>query len=307
MKINNLVDVVSLGTPCSSQDIQEIKAFLSTNNFQSNIFLEQETTIAKTNPHEFATINSKIRFEQFRLALENPDSKIIWCSRGGYGSAEIINYLSTLARPKQTKLFIGFSDISSINIFLQQNWNYPSVIAPMLIQCALNKVSKQSIQTIIEVILGKINQFSYSLINLKNLEYQAITGQVVGGCVSVIAGNFATKNQLNWHNKILFLEDEGEDGERLDRYFQQISTIIFESKLQPKAIVLGNFMQGNCHGTPKQKNIEIAINNFANKTQEIPFFIEQSFCLGHSFEMMPLGIGIDAKIVNNQLHQTIIV
>ena len=307
MKINNLVDIVSLGTPCCIQDIEAIKNFLASYNFQPNIFLEKETTISQENTHEFAIIDRKIRFEQLKQALENPNSRIIWCSRGGYGSAEIIDYLSTLNKPRQTKLFIGFSDISSINIFLQQNWSYPSLIAPMLIQCALKKVSQHSIQTIIDVISGKINKFSYNLINLRNHNYQTITGQVVGGCVSVIAGNFATKNQLNWHNKILFLEDEGEDGERLDRYFHQISTIILETKLQPKAIVLGNFMQGNCHGTPKQKNIEIAINNFAKKTREIPFFIEQDFCLGHSFDMMPLAIGIEAQIVNNQLLQTIVI
>jgi len=95
-----------------------------------------------------------------------------------------------------------------------------------LVQCAFDMVYASSISTILDLVSGKKNQFNYELINLKDHNFKEIYGEVVGGCVSVIAGNFSTKNQIDWHQKILFLEDEGEDGERLDRYFQQIATII---------------------------------------------------------------------------------
>ena len=144
----------------------------------------------------------------------------------------------------------------------------------MLVQCAMDMVSPHSIQTILDVISGKKNNFDYELINLKNYNFNEIVGEIVGGCVSVIAGNFATRNQIDWHQKILFLEDEGEDGERLDRYFQQIATIIKENHFKPLAIILGNFMQGNNHGTPKANNIKIAIEKFIKKyTKRCSFFL----------------------------------
>lgn len=303
---NNLIEVVSLGTPCSSIEIEAIKDFLTKNHLRANIFLEDNTTIKNKNNHEFATINAKYRFLQFQKAWENSHSKVIWCSRGGYGSAEILEFLTSMPKPKIPKIFIGFSDITSISIFLNQQFQIPTICAPMLIQCAMNMVSPNSIQTILDVISGKKNKFNYELINLKNHNFNEINGEIIGGCVSVIAGNFGTKNQINWHQKILFLEDEGEDGERLDRYFQQISTIIKESHRKPLAIILGNFTQGNNHGSPKADNIKIAIDKFVEKTVDIAIFQEKSLCLGHSKDMMPIAIGVKTIISNNNtLEQTI--
>ena len=76
--------------------------------------------------------------------------------------------------------------------------------------------------------------------------------------------------------------------------------IISEQKKLPKAIVLGNFLEANPHGTPKGKNIEIAIKKFAEKLSEaglkIPLWQEKSKSLGHSKNMLPLVMGAEAKI-----------
>lgn len=304
MQNNNLVDVVSLGTPCSRIEIQAIKSFLNQHNLRSNIFFEDLTTIANKFNHEFATIDPKNRFLQLSHALENPNSKVIWCTRGGYGSAEILDYLSSHPKPNFNKIFIGFSDISSINIFLQQQWQYPSIIAPMLIQCAYQMVSLTSITEVLSLVKGHKNFVSYQLTNLSKQNFDEISGIVTGGCVSVISGCFATKNQIDWHNKILFLEDEGEDGERLDRYFHQIVSIIKETHHKPIAIILGNFLQTNPHGSPKADNIEIAIARFVSKLVDIPVFQDKNLVLGHSFEMMPIAVGNIAMIdKNNFFHQ----
>jgi muramoyltetrapeptide carboxypeptidase len=296
MQNNNIVDVISLGTPCSRVEIQAIKNFLTLHNFRANIFLEEQTTIANKLNHEFPIIDPKYRFMQLSQALENPNSQIIWCSRGGYGSAEVVDYLYSMNRPNLNKIFIGFSDISSINIFLEKNWQYPTITAPTLIQCAYEMVSVESIAEILSVVKGNKNFVTYQLTNLSNFEFGEITGILTGGCISVLTGNFATKNQIDWHNKILFLEDEGEDGERLDRYFHQISTMIKETHNKPVAIILGNFLQSNPHGSPKADNIEIAIARFVHKLVDIPIFQDKNFYLGHSFEMKPISIGLVAKI-----------
>ena len=123
---------------------------------------------------------------------------------------------------------------------------------------------------------------------------------VSGGCISVLAGQFGTKNQIDWADKILFLEDEGEDGERLDRYFSQLIQIMRESKKYPQAILLGNFLQANPHGTPKAKNITMAIEKFAANLLEenlaVALFEEKTKCLGHSKDMLPLVLGGMAEI-----------
>lgn len=303
LKKNDIVDVVSIGTPCSLAENKAMAKYLENCGLKARFFLEKETSISKTPSHEFASFSPEIRFEQLKAAL-NSDAKIIWCSRGGYGSAEIIPFLQKMKKPKKEKIFIGFSDISSVNLFLMQNWGWRVLCAPMLVQMALDKVSKKSQQAILDVVFGKTKELKYDLIKLSGKNNE-LSGEITGGCASVIAGNFGTKNQIDWKNKILFLEDEGEDGERLDRYFYQISTIIREKKIKPKAILLGNFLQGNPHGTPKAQNIKIAINKLVENLKDIPIYQEKTACLGHSQNMMPLVLGKKSIIKNNRLFQNV--
>ncbi len=293
---NDIVEVISPATACDLREIREIKNYVKKIGLIPRIFLEKETTLKKSSNNEFSSISPSWRFEQLKKAIEAPDSKIIWCTRGGYGSSEIVPLLMKMKKPKKPKIFIGFSDISSLNIFLIQQWNWKVISAPMLVQLALNKVSSKSKKAVLDLVFGKTLELKYRLTNAKKIE---LSGEIVGGCISVLSGNFGTKNQVNWKGKILFLEDEGEDGERLDRYFNQISTIIKETKSKPKAVLLGNFLEANIHGTPKAKNIKIAIKKFSKKIATIPLFQEKTKCLGHSKNMMPLFLGVEAKITKD--------
>ncbi len=294
LKKSDLVDIVTSGTACTLAENEKIKNFIKKIGMVPNIFLEKEISLKKPATHGFPSFTAEKRFEQLKKAIENPDSKIIWCARGGYGSAEILPFLEKLKKPKTPKILIGFSDISSLNNLLIEKWNWQVVAAPMLAQIALNKVSQKSVKAIIDFIFGKKAELKY---NLKTIiaAKKPINAIVTGGCISVLAGQFGTKNQIDFADKILFLEDEGEDGERLDRYFSQLVQIMNEQKKYPQAILLGNFLEANPYGTPKRKNIETAIKKFAEKLS-IPLFAEKSKCLGHSKNMLPLVLGIESEI-----------
>jgi muramoyltetrapeptide carboxypeptidase len=301
----DVVDVVTPGTACDHEENKQIKKFLKSIELEARIFLENEITLDKPANHEFPSFEAKQRFLQFKKAVES-DSKIIWCARGGYGSVELVEFIKKMPKPKKQKIFIGFSDISSLNKILIEKWKWPVVCAPMLAQIVLNKVTNESIKAICDFIFGEKVELSYDLISLNKSAHKTIKkSQIVGGCISVLAGSFGTKNQIDWNNKILFLEDEGEDGERLDRYFYQILQIIKEQKKFPAAVVLGNFLEANPHGTPKAQNIEIAIQKFAKNLGKIPLYQEKSRCLGHSKNMMPLLLGSEVEIKKNLLLQKV--
>lgn len=307
-----IIDIVSPSMACSLTELDQIKQYLFGFNLCSNIFIEHKNNLdSKISGYgniefsgEFAAINPDTRFEQFRLAVENNNSQIIWCSRGGYGCAEIIPFLRQMPKPKYKKMVIGFSDITSLGIFLNQEWGWPLIQAPTLMQIINNQVLESSKQAILDLVLTQKADFCYQVESINIDNNHKIEAQIVGGCISVISGNFGTKNQINWQDKILFLEDEGEAGERLDRYFYQITSIIKENNQKPKAILLGNFSQSNSHGSPQDQEIQIAIKRLIMRNQDIPIFIEKNGCLGHSKNMMPLITGHEARIYKNSLTQS---
>jgi muramoyltetrapeptide carboxypeptidase len=312
-----LIDIIAPSSSLAKEEFLAIKKLLKSKNLEFNFFEEKDSLITKINENEFPEISPEIRFSQIKKSLENQNSQIIWCAKGGYGCAEILpffeNQINPLFKEKliiDKKIFIGFSDISSLNKILIEDLKMPVLVAPMLNQIAQKRVSEKSIKVIFDLILGKISELKYDVKSLNNLTQETvISGILCGGCLSVLCGNFATKNQINWKNKILFLEDEGEDGERLDRYFYQIYSIISEGKKYPKAILLGNFLHINPHGNPKEKNIKIAIEKFVKNLQklnvQIPIYQEQKNILGHSKNMMPIILGKKAEINGNFLIQKI--
>lgn len=306
LKKGDFVDVISPGTACTFEENQKIKKFLIDLGLQPRIPFENELTLKKSVTHEFPSFDAKQRFLQLKKAVES-DSKIIWCARGGYGSVELVEFLQKMPKPKKQKIFIGFSDISSLNKILIEKWGWSVVTAPMLAQIVLEKVLKQSIKSISQMIFGQISRLEYELIllNEEKISFDK-KSKITGGCLSVLAGSFGTKNQIDWSKKFLFLEDEGESGERLDRYFTQIISIINEQKKIPLAIILGNFLEANLHGTPQAKNVEISIKKFAQNLKKIPLYQEKKKVLGHSKNMFPLVLGSDAEITaNNFLIQKI--
>ncbi len=307
LKKGDLVDVVSPASSITKNEFAKIKLFLEENGLRARFHMAGELLLKNKQSHNFPSFSAEKRFKQLHFALENKESKAVWCVRGGYGSADLIPFLEKL-KPLPSKIFIGFSDVTSLGIFLQQNWNWKIIYGPMLVQIVFDKVLAASKKAIIDFIFGKKIELKYKLIE-KNSAAKAlfsIEDEIVGGCLSVLASHFSTSNQLNWHNKILFLEDIDESGERLDRYFCQLVQIMAKIKSTPRAILLGNYYHGL--SSPKQKqNIAFAINKLADRLQEnkinIPLLEEKTKCLGHAKNMMPLLIGEKAKISNNMITQ----
>ena len=126
----SIIDIISPATPCNYLQLDLIKNFLSSISLNFNIFYEAETAIKEDSIYsdsEFASCDVNYRFLQLKEALENPLSKIIWCSRGGYGSSDLLPRLYNIPKPKYPKILIGFSDITSLNIFFNQNWQMPVI------------------------------------------------------------------------------------------------------------------------------------------------------------------------------------
>ena len=103
VKKNDIVEIVSTGTACTLAENEKIKNFIKKIGLVPNIFLEKEISLKKPATHEFPSFAAEKRFEQLKKAIENPDSKIIWCARGGYGSAEILPFLEKLKKRKRLK------------------------------------------------------------------------------------------------------------------------------------------------------------------------------------------------------------
>src|SRR6202049_786207 len=71
------------------------------------------------------------RRKHLQDALTRPEIRAVLCSRGGYGSTEILDRL-VAGRLKQAKIFCAFSDLTSIHIFLWQKLRWGTFYGPLV-------------------------------------------------------------------------------------------------------------------------------------------------------------------------------
>jgi muramoyltetrapeptide carboxypeptidase len=239
------------------------------------------------------------RFKQLQNALFNPESHAIWCLRGGYGCTRLIPDLLKLPIPKVNKLFIGFSDITTLHLFLQQQWHWQTLHGPSANQVAQQTIDAASIQEFKKLIFGKLPQLAFSLTPLNcsaTKTTTSITSCVIGGTLTLIQASLATPWQIAAQNKILFLEEVNEAAYRIDRMLQHLQQ---SGTLQGvKAILFGDFI------APKTANdselTQAVLKRFAQE-QNFPVFHCPDIGHGKTNRSLPFGAQTELNPNNKQL------
>ena len=196
------------------------------------------------------------RFLQLKQALSARDSSIIWCIRGGYGSQKLMPWLMKMKKPVQSKLFIGYSDVTVLHVFFNGKWKWPTLHFPVLIH--LNQVSSlvmKKVRTLIKAwvthqgLLGQDTQWmgqQFRHLNVlkeitnKKSHDRIISSYMTGGNLSILQTSIGTPWAGDFRGSVLFLEEVGEAPYRVDRMLWHMQNAgVFQGV---KAIALGDFV-----------------------------------------------------------------
>lgn len=136
------------------------------------------------------------RFKILKNALEQNNYNIIWCLKGGYGAARIVERLYSLKRPKKEKIFIGYSDITAIHLFLSQEWGWRTIHGSMLSEIYdINKDSKNFIY-LNQIINGIVFNMELTPINNIAENVSIIKGSINGGHMGLLNMSLKTKWEI---------------------------------------------------------------------------------------------------------------
>ncbi|MDZ4084833.1 MAG: LD-carboxypeptidase [Bdellovibrionales bacterium] len=206
------------------------------------------------------------RLRHLETALTSKSSRAIWCLRGGYGSIRLIPGLLKLKRPSMVKPLLGISDVTTLQLFLEMKWQWPSLQAPLLDR--LGRVIdpsvamgrpipiREQIDELKQVVFGETEEVRHtgltqlgkasqvkSLLSKKS-KSGVVEGTVTGGNLLTFASANGTSIHPTTDGKILYFEDVGERGYRVDRWLVQLVQVGIISK-KTKAIVFGDFIEGD--------------------------------------------------------------
>jgi len=234
--------------------------------------------------------SDEVRFNILKNALLDPsENTIVWTLRGGYGSARLLDQMRALPIPKKQKIFIGFSDNTALHLFLTQKWHWNTIHASGLAQILDAGQDPQNYMKIAEIIAQKIPVQAFNHLQPLNAAAKAadkIQGRLTGGNLTVLESGIGTHWQAKTAKKILFLEDTGEKGYRIDRSLYHLRQAGLIKNV--KAVVFGEFSDEN-----KDPTITTALQRFA-KDVSIPVYQTDQF--GHGKINYPLVYNAKAEI-----------
>jgi len=243
--------------------------------------------------HPLYSNTDQQRLENLTDALYAEDSDIIWCLGGGSGTIRLLPHLYDLTPPTKHKMIIGLSDVTALLIFLSQKWGWQVVHAPPAGYPALNKLTPEALEAIVQLIQGRTKALCYGdllPLNSTAQKDQVIEGLLTGGNMSLIEYSLGTPWQIETQNRILFFEDTNEEAYRIAERLEHLRQAgIFKNV---KAILFGGFSH-----TEKEKNkpdlVDFVLKDFAENI-EIPCF--SNLPVGHKDYCRPLIINLKATL-----------
>ena len=158
------------------------------------------------------------RVSDLHAAFEDPEVDAIICARGGWGAAELLPYLDAKLIAANPKIFVGYSDITTLHVWLQREANLVSFHAPMVasdfaIEVAVDGASwSHALSQDGAWMLGAES-------GLRVLQPGSTEGVLSGGCISIYTESVGTPYAPLPHaeNTVLFLEDIGTKPYQWDR------------------------------------------------------------------------------------------
>ena len=150
--------------------------------------------------------------------FSNNDIKAIICAKGGYGAIRVLPFLDYNIIKNNPKLFIGFSDITSLLSVFENKCFFQVIHGPVI--TSLGQNSNKTLKSFFNI----LTSFSSKVIFENNITLYKGNAQGIlsGGNLTTICHLLGTNFQPEFRGKILFLEEIKEAPYRIDRMLTQM-------------------------------------------------------------------------------------
>lgn len=184
--------------------------------------------------HQFAGTD-ELRRKDLQKYLDDPNIKAIIAGRGGYGTLRIIDELDFTAFLQQPKWLVGFSDITVLLSHAFAQLQTQSIHAQM--PYTFDDSTPEALESLKNALFGEPVTYHYAS-GFAGRNGHA-EGQLIGGNLTLLIAVEGSVSEMDYTDKILFIEDVGEHEYAIDRMLRILKR---KGKLtQLKGLIVGAF------------------------------------------------------------------
>jgi muramoyltetrapeptide carboxypeptidase len=181
--------------------------------------------------------NDELRRKELQQMLDDQELSAIVIARGGYGTVRIIDQLDWSEFYKKPKWICGYSDIS---VLLSHLTNQGIACIHSTMPISFPDATEKALAQLRGCLSGSLAQITWETPEWSD-DSTGVTGNLVGGNLSVIYSVLGSKTQVNTSNSILFIEDVDEHLYHIDRMCWALRRAgIFDSV---RAVLVGGMTQ----------------------------------------------------------------
>ena len=194
------------------------------------------------------------RLKDLHAAFADDSIDGILCTRGGWGSAELLPHLDKELIAAHPKVFVGYSDHTSLHCWLQNEVGLGTFYGPM-VAADFSKADGVDAASWDAALGGREKWDMGAPEGLRVLREGSAEGVVLGGCVSILAESMGTAYAGETDDAILFLEDIGTKPYQWDRMLLHLK---YAGRLDSvRGIVFGDMQQ--CVDADEMELLEAAL------------------------------------------------
>jgi muramoyltetrapeptide carboxypeptidase len=165
------------------------------------------------------------RAADLHAMFARPDVHAVLCARGGAGAMRLLRLLDWDLIAAHPKPFIGYSDLTGVELALLKHCRLPTFFAPMVTSDFARPSTPQCLETLWRLVCRPeaagvlADPRTHSAVTLVG---GIAEGPLIGGTLSLVAHTLGTPHEVETEGCILFLEDVHEHPGRMERYLCQL-------------------------------------------------------------------------------------
>jgi muramoyltetrapeptide carboxypeptidase len=237
------------------------------------------------------------RVKDLNAMFADPAIAGIFCIRGGYGSAQMLEGLDYDSIKRNPKVFLGYSDITALHTAIGKKTGLVTFHGPVSLS-HLTEWSQQHLRSAIfetKPIGAVKNPPEPNPLRaghtMRTVHSGNARGPLTGGNLTLLTTTLGTPYEVDTTGKILLMEDIGEDIYRIDRMFTQM-------KLAGKLKAAAGIVVGECKDCPPPGHDSAyslgEVIDYLLGDLGIPVLYGLSF--GHTIDQVTLPLGVMASL-----------
>jgi muramoyltetrapeptide carboxypeptidase len=246
-------------------------------------FFDRRGYLAGTDEDRAADINTFFRDPSIHAI-------IAW---GGWGAARILSRINYDAIRRNPKIFMGYSDITSLLLAIHQRTGLVTFHGPYeLTPFALSHIRRVLFDAKAIALRNPKGDGPVQIENrVRTITPGRARGRILGGNLTVLTTIMGSDYLPSWKGSILFLEDKGEQIYRVDRMFTQL-------KLAGVLDQISGFVLGRCTDCNPGEGYGSLTLDEVLQDHIAPLAVPawQGAMIGHIDDQYTIPLGIEVEI-----------